>query len=204
MTCRIGSMAEGSAPDHSLHARRQRHAFRQCPGLRHAKTSSPISRMYSTCSTPRASGRQDDVGRFALPACGRPDAPRVWRDFSTTLARASAFGRAPARHRPTLHREHRALAAGAPPSPSSRSEHHEHGVARKPQRNRQDGFHRRARRHLRARAVVAQAVYGERPFGTLAALHDAMMSAVRAAPTDQRLALIKGIPISRAKQRAPA
>jgi len=41
---------------------------------------------------------------------------------------------------------------------------------------------------------VAQAVYGERPFGTLAALHDAMMSAVRAAPTDQRLALIKGHP----------
>ena len=41
---------------------------------------------------------------------------------------------------------------------------------------------------------VAQAVYGERPFGTLAALHDAMMSAVRAAPADQRLALIKGHP----------
>jgi 2-oxo-4-hydroxy-4-carboxy-5-ureidoimidazoline decarboxylase len=37
---------------------------------------------------------------------------------------------------------------------------------------------------------VAQTVYGERPFGTLAALHDAMMSAVRAAPADQRLALI--------------
>ena len=41
---------------------------------------------------------------------------------------------------------------------------------------------------------VAQTVYGERPFGTLAALHDAMMSAVRAAPADQRLALIKGHP----------
>ena len=41
---------------------------------------------------------------------------------------------------------------------------------------------------------VAQAVYAKRPFGTLAALHDAMMSAVRAAPPDQRLALIKGHP----------
>jgi 2-oxo-4-hydroxy-4-carboxy-5-ureidoimidazoline decarboxylase len=41
---------------------------------------------------------------------------------------------------------------------------------------------------------VAQAVYGRRPFGTLAALHDAMMSAVRAAPPEQRLALIKGHP----------
>ena len=41
---------------------------------------------------------------------------------------------------------------------------------------------------------VAQVVYGERPFRTLAALHDAMMSAVRAAPADQRLALIKGHP----------
>ena len=41
---------------------------------------------------------------------------------------------------------------------------------------------------------VAQAVCGQRPFGTLAALHEAMMSAVRAAPPDQRLALIKGHP----------
>ena len=41
---------------------------------------------------------------------------------------------------------------------------------------------------------MAQAVYAKRPFGTLAALHDAMMSAVRAAPPDQRLALIKGHP----------
>ena len=41
---------------------------------------------------------------------------------------------------------------------------------------------------------VAQAVYAKRPFATLAALHDAMMSAVRAAPPDQRLALIKGHP----------
>ena len=41
---------------------------------------------------------------------------------------------------------------------------------------------------------VAEAVVGRRPFATLAALHDAMMAAVRAAPTDQRLALINGHP----------
>jgi 2-oxo-4-hydroxy-4-carboxy-5-ureidoimidazoline decarboxylase len=41
---------------------------------------------------------------------------------------------------------------------------------------------------------VAQAVAGQRPFATLAALHDAMMAAVRAAPVDRRLALIKGHP----------
>ena len=41
---------------------------------------------------------------------------------------------------------------------------------------------------------VAQAVCGQRPFSTLAGLHDAMMAAVRAAPADRRLALIKGHP----------
>lgn len=41
---------------------------------------------------------------------------------------------------------------------------------------------------------VAQAVHGARPFGTLAALHDAMMSAVHSAPPDQQMALIKGHP----------
>src|SRR3954465_7618934 len=41
---------------------------------------------------------------------------------------------------------------------------------------------------------VAQAVCRQRPFATLAALHAAMMSAVRAAPAEQRLALIKGHP----------
>ena len=41
---------------------------------------------------------------------------------------------------------------------------------------------------------VAQAVCRQRPFATLAALHAAMMAAVRAAPVEQRLALIKGHP----------
>jgi 2-oxo-4-hydroxy-4-carboxy-5-ureidoimidazoline decarboxylase len=41
---------------------------------------------------------------------------------------------------------------------------------------------------------VAQAACRQRPFGTLAALHAAMMAAVRAAPADQQLALIKGHP----------
>jgi 2-oxo-4-hydroxy-4-carboxy-5-ureidoimidazoline decarboxylase len=41
---------------------------------------------------------------------------------------------------------------------------------------------------------VAQTVSGQRPFGSLAALHEAMMSAVRSAPPDQRLTLIKGHP----------
>jgi 2-oxo-4-hydroxy-4-carboxy-5-ureidoimidazoline decarboxylase len=41
---------------------------------------------------------------------------------------------------------------------------------------------------------VAQAVHGQRPFATLAALHEAMMAAVRAAPPPQQLALINGHP----------
>ena len=41
---------------------------------------------------------------------------------------------------------------------------------------------------------VSQAVCRQRPFATLAALHAAMMAAVRAAPAEQRLALIKGHP----------
>ena len=43
-------------------------------------------------------------------------------------------------------------------------------------------------------AWVAQAVWRQRPFATLAALHEAMMTAVRAAPAEQRLTLIKGHP----------
>jgi 2-oxo-4-hydroxy-4-carboxy-5-ureidoimidazoline decarboxylase len=41
---------------------------------------------------------------------------------------------------------------------------------------------------------VAQAVWGQRPFATLAALHAAMMATVRAAPADRRLELIKAHP----------
>ena len=41
---------------------------------------------------------------------------------------------------------------------------------------------------------VAEAVTGRRPFATLAELHEAMTAAVKAAPADQRLALIKGHP----------
>ena len=41
---------------------------------------------------------------------------------------------------------------------------------------------------------VAEAIYGRRPFATLAALHGAMIAAVRAAPAEQRFALIKGHP----------
>src|SRR5262247_2734767 len=41
---------------------------------------------------------------------------------------------------------------------------------------------------------VAQAASRQRPFATLAALHAAMMAAVRAAPPDQQLALINGHP----------
>jgi 2-oxo-4-hydroxy-4-carboxy-5-ureidoimidazoline decarboxylase len=41
---------------------------------------------------------------------------------------------------------------------------------------------------------VAQAVWHRRPFATLAALHEAMMAAVRAAPAEQRLTLIRGHP----------
>src|SRR5215471_17851451 len=41
---------------------------------------------------------------------------------------------------------------------------------------------------------VAQAALKQRPFATLAALHAAMMEAVRAAPPEQQLALIKGHP----------
>ena len=41
---------------------------------------------------------------------------------------------------------------------------------------------------------VAQAVWHQRPFATLAALHEAMMAAVRVAPAEQRLTLIRGHP----------
>jgi len=41
---------------------------------------------------------------------------------------------------------------------------------------------------------VAEAVSARRPFASLAALHEAMIAAVRAAPAEQRLALIKGHP----------
>ena len=41
---------------------------------------------------------------------------------------------------------------------------------------------------------VAQATYASRPFKSLAALADAMQAAVRAAPAEQRLALIRGHP----------
>src|SRR6516225_6501379 len=41
---------------------------------------------------------------------------------------------------------------------------------------------------------VAQAALKQRPFATLAALHAAMTDAVRAAPPEQQLALIKGHP----------
>ena len=41
---------------------------------------------------------------------------------------------------------------------------------------------------------VAQAASRQRPFVTLAALHNAMIAAVRAAPADQQVALIKGHP----------
>ncbi len=41
---------------------------------------------------------------------------------------------------------------------------------------------------------VAKAAGARRPFATLAALHDAMIAAVRAAPADMRLALVKAHP----------
>src|SRR5690242_9422074 len=41
---------------------------------------------------------------------------------------------------------------------------------------------------------VAQATAAKRPFTTLAALHEAMTAAVRAAPAEARLALIKAHP----------
>ena len=41
---------------------------------------------------------------------------------------------------------------------------------------------------------VAEAVHGQRPFATLAALHEAMIAAVRAASAEQRMALLKGHP----------
>jgi len=41
---------------------------------------------------------------------------------------------------------------------------------------------------------VADGAYAARPFGSVAALHDAMMQAVRAAPRDQQLAFLRGHP----------
>ena len=41
---------------------------------------------------------------------------------------------------------------------------------------------------------VAERVHAARPFASIAALHDAMMQAVRAAPRDQQLAFLRGHP----------
>ena len=41
---------------------------------------------------------------------------------------------------------------------------------------------------------VAEAAFGARPFATVAALHEAMLRAVREAPNDRQLALIRGHP----------
>ncbi len=41
---------------------------------------------------------------------------------------------------------------------------------------------------------VAESAYAARPFATVAALHDAMMQAVRAAPREQQLAFLRGHP----------
>ena len=41
---------------------------------------------------------------------------------------------------------------------------------------------------------VAEGAYAARPFATVAALHDAMMAVVRAAPRDQQLAFLRGHP----------
>jgi 2-oxo-4-hydroxy-4-carboxy-5-ureidoimidazoline decarboxylase len=43
-------------------------------------------------------------------------------------------------------------------------------------------------------AWVAEAAYAARPFATVTALHDAMMAAVRAAPSDRQLAFLRGHP----------
>jgi len=41
---------------------------------------------------------------------------------------------------------------------------------------------------------VAERAYAARPFASVAALHDAMMAAVRAAPRDRQLAFLRGHP----------
>jgi 2-oxo-4-hydroxy-4-carboxy-5-ureidoimidazoline decarboxylase len=41
---------------------------------------------------------------------------------------------------------------------------------------------------------VAEGAYAKRPFGSVVALHDAMMAVVRAAPRDQQLAFLRGHP----------
>ena len=41
---------------------------------------------------------------------------------------------------------------------------------------------------------VAEGAWAARPFGSVAALHDAMMAAVRAAPREQQLAFLRGHP----------
>src|SRR5271167_1388191 len=42
---------------------------------------------------------------------------------------------------------------------------------------------------------VAEAAYAARPFATVAALHEAMLNSVRAAPAEQRLACLRGHPV---------
>src|SRR5258707_12297574 len=50
---------------------------------------------------------------------------------------------------------------------------------------------------------VAQAASSQRPFATLAALHSAMLAAVRAAAADQQLALLKAHPDLAGKAARP-
>ena len=90
----LGERAEGAAPDHPLHARRQRHALHQPAGLRQRRG---VLRLSQGCLRPalcRGRARaQDDVGRAALPTGGTArDARRRWRAFSTTSRRATASG----------------------------------------------------------------------------------------------------------------
>ncbi len=87
----LDQRAERTAPDHSLHARRQRHALHQCPGLRHRRRFLRLSQgRLRPALCRRRAGAQDDVGRAALPA-GRP--PRA-RGRARALSRLCRRARA--------------------------------------------------------------------------------------------------------------
>ena len=154
----LGQRAEGRAPDHSVHARRQRHALHQSAGLRHRRGVLHLSQGCVRPALCRGRARaEDDVGRAALPAGGPAGTRGGAGALSRLHRRARArVGRAPGSTSPSIGI---ASTARSPRARSrshddtARQSRHDHDLARKPQRSRQGELRRRARRYLRARAL---------------------------------------------------
>ena len=95
---------KGAAPDHSLHARRQRHALHQCPGLRHGEEF--FTYLKDAFDVLYAEGERAPKMMSVGLHCRLGGPPRTRRGtgaISRLYRRARArVGRAQARHRPAL------------------------------------------------------------------------------------------------------